>query len=217
MKIFAISDLHMNLELLDNIDFDTDLLLIAGDFSLQGNKNELELVFKKLMGIKNSQPELQIVICFGNSDVYAEEYIDEIKYNFPKIHILNNEIKEIMGIKIYGSPYSMEFMNWGFQYSNPAQCKKLTIPKEEVDIILNHEPVSHKKLSYIAGGIDIGNEELLKYIQSTQKKMIVIGGHCHECGGRMVKINNSFCYNVSKKGIYLNFVIIFKGTFYFFQ
>lgn len=217
MKIFAISDLHMKLELLDNIDSDTDLLLIGGDFCNQGNKDELQTVFKKLLALKTLTPELQIAICFGNRDIYAEEYIEEIKAQFPEIHILNNEIKEIKGLKIYGSPYSMEFMNWGFHYSNSAQCKKLTIPREEVDIILNHEPVSHRNLSYISGGIDIGNEELLKYIQSSDQKMVAIGGHCHECGGNMVKIHNSFCFNVSKKGVYINFIIIYEGIFYFFQ
>ena len=194
MKIVACSDLHNSKDLYWKLLYKKgDLLIIAGDLTSLGRELELTLA---LNTIDECDFKYKIVV-LGNHE--KENQYEFCKSKYPNIIFLNNEIIEIEGLKIYGSPYSKRFYNWAFPYDTIDECVKYTIPKEEVDIIVTHEPPSHEKLSYTYDPIDIGNNELRKYIENTNKNILVISGHVHERGGNYVKINNSICYNVSRK------------------
>ncbi|MGL5724215.1 metallophosphoesterase family protein [Cetobacterium sp.] len=195
MKITIASDIHLNLILAKKIvSTKSDMIIISGDLSNRGHMEEIELI---LNIINKSEAKYKIVV-FGNHDVQAEFNLREIRKKFKDIIFLNNEIVEIEGLKIYGTPYVRDFCFWGFQYYTLDEREDLTVPKEEVDIIIAHEPPSHEKLSYLPyDKEDIGNMSLRKYIENTDRVKYVICGHVHENSRNEAEINKAKCYNVS--------------------
>ena len=203
-KIIAISDIHSNLNLLKPIQYKkADFLLVAGDLTNIGLKTELQEV---LDGIENLEGIKHKIVVLGNHDS-SNNYnnrgmSDEVAYtwckrHYPNIHFLHNEIVEIEGVKIYGTPYVSEFCGWGFQY-NTSNRDELTIPKENVDIIICHEPPSSLELSYIEGVGDLGNIKLRNYLEDN-KCGVLVCGHIHENRVHYVDIKGCQCYNVAGK------------------
>lgn len=195
MKVTIASDIHFNFKLLNEIlTKKSDMLIISGDLTNTGKLKDIETVLDE---INKSEIKYKIVV-FGNHDIEAEFNIPELKAKYKNIIILNNEIIEIEGFKIYGTPYVKDFCFWGFQYYTIDERENLTLPKEEVDIIISHEPPSHIVLSYLPYGCeDIGNMSLRSYIENTPSVKYVICGHVHESSGKYVTINNAECYNIA--------------------
>lgn len=193
MKIFAIADIHCNVDLLIQDWSDIDLILIAGDLTHVGRVNEYIHVFEWLYGISEKYL-IPVVYTLGNHDGKRNHNIVLNRFTKYKNFIcLDNEIIDIKGLKIYGSPYTC-YIGWYNHYRTLDECQDLTLPKEPVDIILSHEPPDIKELSY---GYACNNE-LLKYLHE-HTGIIGIFGHIHECGGNIVEINGNTCYNVAKK------------------
>lgn len=203
-KILTISDIHSNLNLIKPLKYkDADFLLVAGDLTNIGLKVELQAMLDSINNLDNIKHK---IVVLGNHDSRnlhnTRGMSDEIAYawckrHYPNIHFLNNEIVEIDGLKIYGSPYVSEFCGWGFQY-NLSNRDELTIPKENVDIIVCHEPPSSIELSYIEGVGDLGNRKLREYLEDNKCKMLVCG-HIHENKGKYLDINGCQSYNVAGK------------------
>lgn len=194
MKIVAVSDLHSNKNLYWELWHKSgDILIVAGDLTHLGRELEMTSALDQIqtMNFKHK------IIVFGNHEVEAN--YNYYKEKYPDIIFLENEIVEVEGLKIYGSPYCKEFCSWGFPYYTQDECIDRTIPKEEVDIIITHEPPSHPKLSYVYEDLDIGNNELRKYLEYVNKNVLVISGHCHECSGQSTYIGKANCYNVAQK------------------
>lgn len=194
MKIVAVSDLHSNKDLYWKLwKKSGDILIIAGDLTHLGRELEMTSALDQIqtMNFKHK------IIVFGNHETEAN--YDYYKEKYPDIIFLNNEIIEVEGLKIYGSPYCQRFCSWAFPYDTQEECIDRTIPKEAVDIIVVHEPPSHPNLSYVFEDLDIGNEELRKYLENVDKEVMIITAHCHECGGKSAYIGKSNCYNVARK------------------
>lgn len=190
MKIVAISDIHSSSKLLYELSqINGDLLLIAGDLTQLGYDDEMRKVLNKI----NKLDFRYKIVVLGNHEVNTS--YSWCRLNYPNIVFLNNEVIELCGLKIYGTPYSKELYGWAYPYTDDVEDK--TIPKEEVDIIISHEPPSDYYLSMSMFSGDIGNKELTKYLQNANVKL-VISGHCHECGGGYSEINKAKCYNVAR-------------------
>lgn len=193
MKIVAVSDLHNSKDLYWKLwRKKGDMLIVAGDLTNLGRELELTSALDQIQTMNFNHK----IIVFGNHE--TESNYNYYKQKYPDIIFLENEIIEVEGLKIYGSPYCQRFCSWAFPYDTQDECIDRTIPKEKVDIIITHEPPSHKDLSYVFDDLDIGNNELRKYLENTQDELIVISGHCHECGGKKSIINKARCYNVAK-------------------
>lgn len=200
MKIVAISDIHSSYSLSLNIEkSEGDILIIAGDLTQLGMEWEMKKILDK---IEKASFKHKIVI-LGNHEIYTG--YSWCKQNYKNIVFLNNEIIDICGVKIYGTPYSKRFSNWSYPYDDIEDCLDKTIPKEDVDIIISHEPPSDYELSLTLSMLDIGNKELRKYLESQNKNILVISGHCHECGGRTSTIGKSSCYNVAQHWTTINY------------
>ena len=197
IKIVAVSDIHEDRYLCNKLSKQTgDFLFVCGDLTNYGKKTSLDMVLKY---ISKSDFKYKVII-LGNHEV--ENGYEYCKKNYPNIYFLDNEIIELGGYKIYGTPYTRRFADLGYQYDD-EECVEKTIPKSSVDIILTHEPPIHPNLSVLSDwfgrAIDIGNKELKNYIENTDKEMLVLCGHCHEHGGKNVIIGKSKCYNVATK------------------
>lgn len=192
-KITIVSDIHSSKFLLDSLKkHKGDMLIVAGDLTNLGKKYELEYA---LDIINNLKFKYKIVV-FGNHDgIWNDVNFKEI---YTDIIFLENEIIEIDGLKIYGTPFSKRFKNWSYYYETLDERRLLTVPLESVDIIVSHEPPSDKCLSYIPYFGCAGNPDLRRYIDNNNVKLCVCG-HIHECGGNDTIINGCHCYNTAMR------------------
>lgn len=203
-KILAISDIHSNLNILKPIQYKkADFLLVAGDLTNIGLKTELQVALDRIDSLEGIKHKVVVLGNHDSSNLHNTRGMsDEVAYawckrHYPNIHFLHNEIVEIEDVKIYGTPYVSEFCGWGFQY-NISNRDELTIPKEDVDIIVCHEPPSSLELSYIEGVGDLGNIKLRNYLEDN-KCGVLVCGHIHENGGHYVDIKGCHSYNVAGK------------------
>lgn len=111
MNILATSDIHCSLKKLKKIEYkNADILIIAGDLTNIGLKIELKEVLDKISSFTHIKTK---IIVLGNHDSrnwYNKNGMTEYrtyewcKINYPDIIFLNNEIVDINGIKVYGTP-----------------------------------------------------------------------------------------------------------------
>lgn len=178
-KIVCISDLHGQIKgyTVPKCDF----LLIAGDIGRHGKsiyKDANWLAYDLNPWLKQ-QPAKHIVMTPGNHDVVFDYALSTV----PKLdcRVLIDKLIEIDGLKIYGSPWTREFYNWGFNL--PEEKLKLVWDKipEGIDILLVHSPPygifdMTQNLRYEQKMI--GSKSLLKKIKEIRPKYVVFG-HNH--------------------------------------
>ena len=177
--IYCIADIHGCIEGLSVPE--CDILLIAGDISKHGRQfykdvNWLSFNFNLWL---NDQPAKQIIMTPGNHDII----FDQAKSLVPKLNckVLIDELIEVEGIKIYGSPWSKEFYDWAFNLSEDKL--KLVWDKipEGIDILLVHSPpygILDMTQNPRYESKHIGSESLLHRIKEIRPKYVIFG-HNH--------------------------------------
>ena len=155
MKIYAISDLHGQLEGLDPKG--ADLVLVAGDvapmngWSAKDLANQVGWVNNSLREWMGGYPKTQFRFIPGNHDLFAQN--DEFLRNLwlPKnAKLLIDQEDEVDGLRIYGTPW-VPYINgrWAFEERFPGQLKEkfAAIPKG-IHILLSHTPprISYEKV-----------------------------------------------------------------------
>ena len=107
---------------------------------------------------------------------------------------MNNAIRVEERIKIWGSPFTPEFLNWAFM-GTPEKRKALwaEIP-EHLDILITHGP-PFGILDRTIDGENAGCPHLLKAVQSKKPK-IHLFGHIHEGYGTL-EIDGTLFVNAS--------------------
>ncbi|XP_065359452.1 UPF0046 protein C25E10.12 [Calliphora vicina] len=111
---------------------------------------------------------------------------------------IEDELIEIWGIRIFGSPWQPEFCKWAFNVPRGLPCldKWNKIPSD-IDILVTHTPpVGHGDLC--CSGVRAGCVELLTTIQKRVKPKYHVFGHVHEgygitSDGRVIYVNASTC------------------------
>lgn len=111
---------------------------------------------------------------------------------------LEDELLELWGVRIYGSPWQPEFCRWAFNVPRGTACldKWNQIPPG-VDILVTHTPpVGHGDLC--CSGVRAGCVELLSTVQQRVKPKYHVFGHVHEgygitSDGRIIYVNASTC------------------------
>jgi Icc-related predicted phosphoesterase len=201
-KIVCISDTHGKHRQI-NIP-ECDILIHAGDESLYGDRDEIEDFGEWL----NEQNAGHIIWTPGNHSVEFEKRLPYSRNWLlgvcPAANILINETIEIEGIKIFGSPYTPFFMDWGFQAARTEEEQIFRrIPHIQefwdliqpgTDIIVTHgQP--YRVLDQLPSGEFIGDYNLMATIIDI-KPDLVIGGHIHSAHGQEHIDGTSF-YNVS--------------------
>lgn len=180
MKIVIISDTH-GLHHLLNIP-EGDLLLHTGDISYRGTWDEV----KDFLDWFSAQPHPHKVFIAGNHDFYFEkESPEKIKGIMPdNVHYLNEELIEIGGLHIWGSPITpIPRSLWAFnrERGDDIQQHWNKIP-ENLDILMVHGPAKGI-LDTILNGKQVGCQNLLETIQVKKPKMFIFG-HIHEARGQ---------------------------------
>jgi Icc-related predicted phosphoesterase len=172
-KIVAISDTHGLHN--DIIVPECDILIFAGDFDIMSadDLQSANIWFGR-------QKATKVIFCAGNHDVYLEKVSkDYIKKIFTNVIYLEDELVEIDGIRIYGSPRTPYFNGWAFMYQRCSlEAKEIweKIP-ENLDFLITHGPsygIRDKNLNSERCGCKVLSKEIMK-----KKPLRHVFGHIH--------------------------------------
>lgn len=204
MKIIFISDTHgkhndltTDLRLLYNRIEGESMIIHAGDVSNRGLMSEINSFtdwFGKL-------PFDHKIFIAGNHDFGFE---DVRHFNDPApiipdgVTYLEDDMVEVGGLKIYGSPWQPRFYDWAFNVDRgDAIAKKWEPIPEGLDILITHGPV-FGILDDTIQGVRVGCEELYKKVVQVKPRVHVCG-HIHY-GYGMKDFNGTTFVNASSLG-----------------
>ncbi|RMZ95345.1 metallophosphoesterase domain-containing 1 [Brachionus plicatilis] len=187
VRFVCISDTHNSIERMKYEIPSGDILLHAGDFTMNGSLKDVEKFSKNL---ENLQSKFSyIVLIAGNHELSFDKNCDRNTVTQdPKIYLKNflyleDNLIELFGIKIYGSPWQPKFGNWAFNLNRGEEIlKKWNKIPNECDVLITHGP----PLGFgdiINGGYHVGCCELLSTIRERVKPKYHIFGHIHEDPG----------------------------------
>lgn len=136
-KIVGMSDTHNQHKKL--IVPECDILIHAGDATNRGEHNELA-PFLNWMYEQKAKYKIYVP---GNHDFYAETHPVRTRQMCEDrgITYLVDELVELDGTKIWGSPYTPKFGDWAFQYYTGEQA--LThwgLIRQGIDVLVTHGP-----------------------------------------------------------------------------
>jgi len=183
MKIAAVSDSHLRKYTIPKVD----VLVHAGDHTLQGNFQELNRSIEQLKEHKENASH--IVVIAGNHERVVEKDPSLAKqlYKEAGIIYLQDDMVEIQGVKFYGSPYTPEFCNWAFathQFDaevgiDPEEVWS-RVP-EEVDVLITHGPPWGRFDVPFGSNSHVGCPTLMRHLQRI-KPQVHVFGHIHSPG-----------------------------------
>jgi Icc-related predicted phosphoesterase len=165
---------------------EADLLVIAGDLTKLGLKNEV-VDFNDWLGLIKDKYR-NIVLIAGNHDFsFQKNTKDNSRHLITNAIYLEDSSVDIDGYKIYGSPVTPYFGGWAFNVERGNDIKKYwdKIPKD-TDILITHGPPYGvlDKVPTVWGQQHVGCEEMPSVISSLNNLKAHIFGHVHNEYGR---------------------------------
>lgn len=184
-KITFISDTHNKHNHLKNLP-GGDILIHAGDISSMGYKHEIQQ-FCKWFKVQDYTHKIFIA---GNHDWGFQNHPDqvaEILDFYAPIIYLQDQLIEVEGLKIWGTPWQPRFYNWAFNLDRGVEIqKKWDLIPNDLDILITHGPAMGI-LDMVAGKFEpLGCQNLADTILQKKPKIHVCGhihtGHGHFAG-----------------------------------
>lgn len=176
MIIGAVSDTHNHPYSVPPVD----ILVHAGDLTVAGSLNELEKAIEQLL----EQPAKQRVVIAGNHDYFIEQQNGEAQklFNDAGIYYLQDEEVTIEGLRIYGSPYTLEFGAYSFMLPRGGEAKKTweKIPTG-IDILVTHSPPWGRFDVPFGSNQRVGCPDLMRELLRI-KPRVHLFGHVHSPG-----------------------------------
>lgn len=175
-----------------------DIFIHAGDFMKISTEAELTR-FRQFLGLL---PYKHKIVIAGNHDFALDKVAyekslrqskhavfkanpvnsdDEIKKLKAVCTYLEHEAVEVEGLKIFGSPYSPEFYDWGFMYSEKEGEKLWSMIPEKTDILITHGP-PYGILDTNIQNQHTGCPHLLERVLAIKPRLHVFG-HIHQAYG----------------------------------
>ncbi len=167
MKIGLISDLHLDthknykkiLEEIARVYKEVDILILAGDIA-EGRSEEWKECYEYFCGEKG----ITVVAVEGNHTHYSttREYLtnasNDLVNRFPNLHILNNELRTVKGVRFFGgtmwfrevkNDYWLKrgmndfrqipnFEKWVYEENADFTKKLQQLQPGEVDVVVTH-------------------------------------------------------------------------------
>ncbi len=188
MRVVLISDTHLRHELGSLNVPEGDLLVHAGDALVVGGLPEL-YSFCKWFG---ALPHANKVFVPGNHDRIFEEYVSLASGLLPEgVVCLIDQAASIEDLKIYGSPWQPEFMNWAFNLPRgPALVERWDKIPSGLDILVTHGPPLGV-MDRTGGNRRVGCADLADAIERARPRVHVFG-HVH--GGYGVSLKGETLY-----------------------
>jgi Icc-related predicted phosphoesterase len=193
-RIVAISDTHNKLS---SIAIPSgDILIHAGDFTLQGTIAEIAQFNYNLLQL--TERFKKIIICAGNHDRLFETNSNLARSILSdKFLYLQDTGYEYNGIKFWGSPWQPEFFNWAFNLPRgPSLLEKWQLIPEDTDILITHGPPmgigDEVEDIYKGARINVGCTDLRREILNRIRPKYHIAGHIHGGYGHRIIQNINF-------------------------
>ena len=186
MKITVISDTHGQHR--DLILPGGDLLIHCGDISPEGTIAEINSFFEWFKEL----PYLYKCTIVGNHDWIFETSSHLAKSMIPEgIVYLEDNLTEIEGIKIYGTPVSPPFCEWAFNRGPSRIIRHWQNIPSGIDILITHCP-PYGILDYVDyEGDGVGCRLLKKELERIRPRYHCFG-HVHEGYGVFVTDETTF-------------------------
>lgn len=195
MKIVFISDTH------NRHGFtvpEGDVLAHTGDFTVQGKENEI-IDFARWI---EALPHKHKLVIAGNHDrmfeLEPEKAQNLLAKYAPSVTYLQDQVTEIEGFKIYGSPWTSFFHSdyWRFHYKPWEAVGVWDKIPDDVNILLTHGP-AHGTLD-LAAHMRAGCEALTFRLTKLKQLKVHAFGHIHEGYGIIeregsIRVNAAIC------------------------
>lgn len=140
MKIQLISDTHGKHRDMD-LDLSCDTIIHAGDSTNYYELYRNEIEFKYFYTWFASLPYKNKIIIAGNHDAWAKKKYNRDILKELNIIYLEDEIIELEGKKICGSPWSPNFGNWHFMKKRESLYKHWdNLLEYDIDLLVTHTP-----------------------------------------------------------------------------
>ena len=191
MKIVCFADTH---RCFDGLQIsDAVIVICAGDFCNTGSFEDV-IVFNKWFSKLSAKYKIVVA---GNHDVCFEKNLQVAKSLFDKdIIYLQDDLIEIGGVKLYGSPWQVPFMNWAFNLPEDNLAETFAHIPDDVDILITHSP-PYGILDSIPEKKGLGSKALLEKVLQIKPKYHIFGHIHHGYGEYLDKENGIAFLNVS--------------------
>jgi len=155
-----------------------DVLIHAGDSELSASEMD---------NWATSHPHSHKIAVCGNMDSRLHRGKQELR----NVTYLQDSEISISGLKIYGSPWTPEFVGI-FQLGDQDEAKAVweRVPTD-VDVLVSHGPPKGI-LDRTSRGIKVGDEALLDMVESIKPRVHCFG-HVHESYGTLKTDHTIFC------------------------
>lgn len=177
MRIVCISDTHLVHATSEVHVPDGDLLIHAGDATYMGNLDEI----RQFNAWLSAFPHEHKIFVAGNHDwAFQLEPAKARALLSPEIIYLEDSETRVGGLRIYGSPWQPEFMDWAFnlERGEPLRQKWRQIPTG-IDILITHGP-PFGILDCTVTGDETGCHDLLAEVTTRIRPKLHLFGHIHE-------------------------------------
>lgn len=205
MKVVAISDLHGNLPLIEEV---ACIYCISGDImplNIQSNDRKCRKWLREdFIPWANNLPCAHVILVAGNHDFvfYRMEKpdIDKI-FEGSKVIYLENSGVQLEGLNIFGTPWCHQFGRWAFMADDDKLADLFSEIPDNVDILVTHDApygtsdICFQKV-YWNYGEHIGCVPLRDAILAKKPKL-VLHGHLHSTNHENEVLGESDVYNVS--------------------
>jgi Icc-related predicted phosphoesterase len=111
-----------------------------------------------------------------------------VKQSMCNATYLDNDVCEIHGLKIYGTPYSKTYGRWSFMKSEEDLDREWAKIPEGIDILVVHTP-PFGVLDLVEGAGHVGSVTLADHIFNRVKPKLVVCGHLHLNGAKTEQKN----------------------------
>lgn len=197
IKILHISDTHMSHDFLELNTENVDILIHSGDCTQSKiiQKNQIE--FNDFIEWFSAVDIKTKILVPGNHSIFISKFPDEAKRICKKngITLLIGETVEVLGLKIFGCPYSLPFFNWKFMMVEKQLAERYDkLIESDTDIIVTHGPpfgirdIAPEVYGSALPFRNCGSVALLNKTKELKNLKAVLFGHIHN--NTMHKIEN---------------------------
>lgn len=191
-RIVVVSDTHeLHSSLTPGVLPNADILVHCGDFTNDGREPYI-LSFGSWL---NQLPYEHLIVVAGNHDLMFERdpetAVAMLKSRCARVHYLNESGVEVMGLKFWGSPWSIttpkeiSSITWAFQADRGEIRQHWEKIPEGLDVLITHGPPYGDLGGTLPKGEDVGCREL-QGIVLRKRPRVHLSGHIHPGYGNRI-------------------------------